>query len=133
MISASGMCENGRVVHHLKHAVGNPNNVIGLLGYQAPRTTGRRIADREERIRIHGRHYELNARVEQLSGLSAHADRADLHWWFEKTAETGPIDRCFFVHGEEEMARDMASLVGDMVERHDTPQYGQSFEIKPSR
>ena len=133
VISASGMCENGRVVHHLKHAVEDPNSTIGLLGYQAPRTLGRRIADREKTVRIHGRTLELNAQVESLSGLSAHAGREDLYWWFEQVAETGPIDRAFFVHGEPDMARDMAKLVGDFVERHDAPEFGQSFEIKPTR
>ena len=133
VISASGMCENGRVVHHLKHAIGDPKNDICLLGYQAPRTTGRRIADRDESIRIHGRSYELNATVHQLSGLSAHADRHDLKWWFEQVASTGPIDRAFFVHGEPEVARDMADLVGEDVVRHDAPRQGQSFEIKPTR
>ena len=133
VISASGMCENGRVVHHLKHSIENPNNTVCLLGYQAPRTTGRRISDRDERIRLHGRHYELNAQVEQLGGLSAHADQTDLYWWFEKTAESGPIGRTFFVHGEPDMAKQMGSLVGEFVERHDAPKYGQSFEIKPTR
>ena len=133
VISASGMCENGRVVHHLKHAVGDPKNTVALLGYQAPRTTGRRIADRDEQIRIHGKFYDLNCQVEQLSGLSAHADQEDLYWWFEKVAESGPIDRAFFVHGEPDMSKAMGSLVGDFVERHDAPKYGQSFEIKPSR
>ena len=133
VISASGMCENGRVVHHLKHAIGDPKNDVCLLGYQAPRTTGRRLSDRDETIRIHGKRYDLNATVHQLSGLSAHADREDLHWWFEQVASTGPIDRAFFVHGEPEMQKDMASLVGDFVVRHDAPKMGQSFEVKPTR
>lgn len=133
VISASGMCENGRVVHHLAHSIEDPKNDICLLGYQAPRTTGRRLADRDETVRIHGKRYELNATVHQLSGLSAHADQTDLYWWFEKVAETGPIDRAFFVHGEPEMAADMDSLVGEFVQRSDTPKRGQSFEIKPTR
>ena len=133
VISASGMCENGRVVHHLRHGIEHPDTTICLLGYQAPRTLGRRIADRDETVRIHGRNYELNATVHQLGGLSAHADKTDLRWWFEQVAETGPIDRCFFVHGEPEMARDMAELVDDLVERHDAPHAGQSFEVEPTR
>lgn len=130
VISASGMCENGRIVHHLKHALSHAENEIVLMGYQAPHTTGRHIANREHEIRIHGRLLPLKANVHQLEGLSAHADVTDLKWWFEESTKRGHFGHCFLVHGESDSAQALAGVVDAYCdEKPIVPQRLESFEI----
>lgn len=78
IISASGMCESGRVLHHLKHHIENPRNTVLIAGYQAEGTLGRRIVERHPEVRILGRPFKLRAEVVVLNGLSSHADHDDL-------------------------------------------------------
>ncbi|MEZ6067189.1 MAG: MBL fold metallo-hydrolase [Planctomycetaceae bacterium] len=114
VISASGMCEGGRVVHHLKQAVGDPRNTVCLMGYQAPHTLGWQIAQRRQYVRIFDRDFPLKANVAQLSGLSAHADVADFKWWFEESTRHGhSFGHSFLVHGEPESASDLAKVLSD--------------------
>ncbi|MBX3441004.1 MAG: MBL fold metallo-hydrolase [Planctomyces sp.] len=113
VISASGMCESGRVVHHLKHAVADERNTIVLIGYQAPFTLGRQLADRRPYVRIFDREVPLKAHVEQLEGLSAHADVQDFKWWFEHLARDEGIGRAFLVHGEAPAATALAGMLKD--------------------
>jgi metallo-beta-lactamase family protein len=106
IISASGMCEGGRILHHLKHSVGDERNVILIVGYQAAHTLGRRIVEGVSPIRIFGDEYPLNARVQVINALSAHADHDEL---MELFTEMGPeVDRAFVVHGEEEASAQLA-------------------------
>lgn len=130
VISASGMCESGRVVHHLKHAVSDPRNTILLMGYQAPQTLGRQIAERRETVRIFNEPLPLRAQVIQLDGLSAHADADDLKWWFQQATCTGHLGKVFFVHGEPVAAAALAALVRDECDEEPVvPRYGESFEV----
>jgi metallo-beta-lactamase family protein len=98
VISSSGMCEAGRIRHHLRHVVADPDNAIVIVSYQAENTLGRKISDGVERIQILDQWYDLNAAVYVLDGFSGHADRNDLAWWFEQTG--GDIEHAFLVHGE---------------------------------
>ena len=130
VISASGMCENGRVVHHLKHSVSDPANRILIIGYQAQHTLGRRLVERRDTVRIHGRDYKLRAQVETINGLSAHADSEDLKWWFQQLSNKGGARNVFLVHGESDSAEALAELVDDFCdERPVIPQLYQSFEV----
>jgi metallo-beta-lactamase family protein len=130
VISASGMCESGRVVHHLKHAVSNIENTIVLIGYQGRHTLGRKLIDRQQFVRIHDKEYELKANVEVLSGLSAHADALDFRWWFQEMHRTSSIGQAFIVHGEEEGARAQAAILEEFCDEPPIiPQAGESFEI----
>jgi len=130
VIASSGMCENGRVVHHLKHAVGDPNNTILLLGYQAPNTLGRQLAERRPVVRIFNQDYQLKARVLQLDGLSAHADAGDLKWWFQESVRHGSFSKAFLVHAEPDAATALAQLITDDVDEEPIiPRYRESFEI----
>jgi len=130
VISASGMCESGRVVHHLKHAVSDSNNTILLLGYQAPQTLGRQIADRRETVKIFDRILPLRAQVIQLDGLSAHADANDLKWWFETTTRTSHFGKTFLVHGEPAAATALAELIQDNCDEAPIiPRFADRFEI----
>lgn len=130
VISASGMCENGRVVHHLKHSVSNPHDRILIIGYQAQHTLGRRLVERRDTVRIHGRDYKLRARVETINGLSAHADSLDLRWWFQQLSNNGGARNVFLVHGESDSAEALADLVEDLCdERPVIPQLYESYDV----
>ena len=78
VIAASGMCESGRILHHLGHSAGDPRTTILIVGFQAEHTLGRRIVEKRETIRVFGDEIPLRARVEVLTGYSAHADRNEL-------------------------------------------------------
>lgn len=127
VIAASGMCEGGRVLHHLKHTVGDPRNIILIVGYQAENTLGRRIVDRQSPLRILGDEFELRARVHTINALSAHADRTALMRWFDGVK--GNLSRVFAIHGEPEKVAAMAELVKQHgVENAVAPASGQTFE-----
>ena len=100
ILSASGMCEVGRIKHHLKHNLWNPNSTILFVGYQAPGTLGRKIVDGEKRVKIFGEEINVNARVEYIEGYSGHADQNGLlnfvYSFYDKPKHI------FLVHGEEE-------------------------------
>ena len=98
IISSSGMCDAGRIRHHLRHAVEDPDNAIVIVSYQAEKSLGRQIADGAERIQIMDQWLDLNAAVYVLDGFSGHADRNDLAWWFEQSG--GGIEKAFLVHGD---------------------------------
>jgi metallo-beta-lactamase family protein len=130
VIAASGMCESGRIVHHLKHGMDNPDNTIVLIGYQAEHTLGRRIQERQPYQKIMGHEYALKAHVENFSGLSAHADANDFHWWYEAAAQEGGIGKVFLVHGEHEAATALSKHIRDFCDEDPIiPQWGDSFEV----
>jgi len=130
VISASGMCENGRVRHHLRHAVADERNTIVIIGFQAQNTLGRRIVERQEKLHIFNRYLPLNARVEVLNGLSAHADAEDFKWWYEHLAAEGGVGQAFLVHGEPDAAGAMAELIRDYCDEEPiVPAWGESFEV----
>lgn len=106
IISASGMCEAGRVLHHLKHNIDNPRNTILIAGYQAADTLGRKIVERRAEVRILGESVPLKAEVVVLNGLSSHADHADLLRSLQPLAAQTQAVR--LVHGEPERAAALA-------------------------
>jgi metallo-beta-lactamase family protein len=130
IISASGMCESGRIVHHLKHGIGDLRNTVVLIGYQAPHTLGRQIADRRPYVRIFDREYPLKAKVEKLEGLSAHADVHDFKWWFERMSADSHIGRAFLVHGEPDAAQALAGVLRELCDEEPVvPRLFESFEV----
>jgi metallo-beta-lactamase family protein len=98
IISASGMAEAGRILHHLKNNIEDPRNTILIVGWQAPHTLGRRIVEKAPKVRIFGEEYLLNAQVETINGFSAHADRNELLAWTGHLRQ--PPQHTFIVHGE---------------------------------
>jgi metallo-beta-lactamase family protein len=101
IISASGMCESGRILHHLKNNIEDARNTILFVGFQAENTLGRRILDGQDPVSIFGEPYRVRARIERIDGYSAHADRDELLSYVQAL---GPkrLRRAFIVHGEEE-------------------------------
>lgn len=99
IISASGMCEAGRVLHHLKHNIEDARNTILFVGYQAENTLGRRLVDGATRVKIFGDEFVVRARVEMAEGFSAHADQTDLLEWVAHTRTS--LQAVFVVHGDD--------------------------------
>jgi metallo-beta-lactamase family protein len=99
IISASGMAETGRILHHLKNNIENPLNTICIVSWQAPHTLGRRLADREKQVRIFGEPYNVKAEIATIGGLSGHAGQDLLTKYAVNTADT--VKKVFLVHGEE--------------------------------
>lgn len=130
IIAASGMCENGRVLHHLKHSVENPNNTIVIIGYQAEHTLGRRIVERQPTLKIYDGQYELRARVEILNGLSGHADVNDFKWWYEGLASKTGVGQAFLVHGEPAASQALATVLKDYCDEDPIlPKRHETFEV----
>jgi metallo-beta-lactamase family protein len=98
IISASGMCEAGRILHHLRNNIGNPKNTILIVSWQAPYTLGRRLADGEKIVNIFGEEHEVKAEVATISGLSAHAGQDFLTEYALRVK--GRVKQLFLVHGE---------------------------------
>lgn len=99
IISASGMCEAGRILHHLKNGIGNPNNTVLFVGYCAENTLGWKIRHKLPEVPIFGEPYALRAHVEIMDSFSGHADHSELTDYFN--AMTGPKKKVWLVHGEQ--------------------------------
>jgi len=129
IISASGMAEAGRILHHLKNNVEDARNTILITGWQAPHTLGRRISEGVKTVRILGEEYELNARVDAIHGFSAHADRNELLAW------TGAMEKrplhTFIVHGEIEAAESFKEALKreQGFSNVHIPALGEAFEV----
>ena len=128
IISASGMCEVGRIKHHLKHHLWDPNSTILFVGYQAPGTLGRRLVDGEKMVRIFGEEIAVNARIEYIEGHSGHADQ---EWLlnFVYSFITKP-KHIFLVHGEIESQEVLKEKILENVNIPVTiPDYGQTYTL----
>jgi metallo-beta-lactamase family protein len=104
IISASGMCTGGRIVHHLKHNISRRGAHVMIVGYQADGTLGRALVEGKPRVRIHGDEYRVKAKIHTVGGLSAHADVDDLTRWIASFGSSAP--HVHVVHGEPESKRD---------------------------
>lgn len=116
IISASGMCEAGRILHHLKNNIGDPKTTVLFVGYCADNTLGRRIRDGEREVPILGGRYKVRAKIEIVDSFSGHADHSELLGYFDRT--TGPKQRVWLVHGETAAAN---TLRDALQLRHDKP------------
>ena len=129
IISASGMAETGRILHHLKNNIQDPQNTILITGWQAPDTLGRKLVDGLPVVRIFGDEYENNARLEIINGFSGHADRDELLDWVGAMRDKPA--RTFLVHGEDDAATAFAQdLKAQFQMRADIPAFKQSFEVQ---
>jgi metallo-beta-lactamase family protein len=109
ILSASGMCESGRILHHLKNNIEDARNAVAIVGYMAQDTLGRRIAERQSEVKIFGRMYKLRAQVQVFDGFSAHADSADLARLLDPLAPG--LKAAFAVHGEGGQLTAMKSML----------------------
>jgi metallo-beta-lactamase family protein len=109
IVAGSGMCTAGRIKHHLVANISRPESTILFVGHQAVGTLGRHIVDGANEVRILGQWYPVRARIVQINGLSAHADKAELFRWL--SALHRPPDQVFVVHGEKQTAHQFADFV----------------------
>jgi metallo-beta-lactamase family protein len=106
VIAASGMCEAGRILHHLKHGLGNPRNTVLIAGYQAAETLGRRLVEGRPEVRVLGQVCPVKAEIVVLNGLSSHADHGDFMRMLGPLADS--TARVRLVHGEPDRAAKLA-------------------------
>ena len=129
IISASGMCEGGRILHHLIHSLGEERNLILFVGYQAPHTLGRHILEGEKQVRIFGEPYEVRAQVQEISGFSSHADREELlRWLVASTGEGRP--HVFLVHGDPDQLQPLSKELQQRGYEVTIPRRGNSFALE---
>lgn len=129
IISASGMCDVGRIKHHLKHNIWNPKSTILFVGYQAPGTLGRRIVDGEKKVKILGEEFAVKARVEYIEGYSGHADQ---EWLlnFVYSFTTKMPDYIFLVHGEPHSQETLKEKIEETTNIGVTiPKYGEEYTL----
>jgi metallo-beta-lactamase family protein len=128
IISASGMAEAGRILHHLANNCDDPKNCILIVGFQAQYTLGRRIQDGQKQVTILGEPHTVNAEVVTIDGYSAHAGRDELRRWVKNLG--GPVQRAFCVHGEPESLVAMQQiLLEEGVKEVHVPKHGERFDI----
>ena len=128
IIAASGMCEGGRIVHHLKNSLTDEHNVVLIVGYQAENTLGRRIVEKRNPLKMLGEEIELKAQVEVINALSAHADKNGLVDWLDEIKDN--VRHAFAVHGETEKVTAMAELLKEHgIANACAPHPGETFTI----
>lgn len=128
VISASGMCEGGRILHHLRNGIEDPRNLILITGYQAANTLGRRLVERHPEVKIFGEPMRLRAEVSALSELSGHADQQDLVRWVQPIAPK--LKKVFLVHGEPAAQQALASVLTEQLRlKVVCPSRGESFDF----
>lgn len=128
IISASGMMEHGRVLHHLKNNIEDPANLILVVGYQAENTLGRKILDGEKNVKIFGESYRVRAEVAVVDAFSGHADRSDL---IDFVSHVKGLKQTFLVHGEESQGLTFKDILGEIRPEVDitVPSRGQVIDL----
>ncbi len=128
ILSASGMCEVGRIKHHLKHNLWNPNSTILFVGYQAPGTLGRSIVEGAEKVKIFGEEIAVNARIEYIEGYSGHADQTWLLNFIYSF--TNPPKNIFLVHGEPTGQEVLKQKIEETSEcKVIIPEFGNTYDL----
>jgi len=117
IISASGMCEAGRILHHLRNNIEDARNTVMIVGYMAQNTLGRRIVERHEKVKIFGMEHNLKAEIVVINAFSAHADRNDLLQY--ALHFKGKVKKIFIVHGDEDQSR----MLLELLEKNGLPVY----------
>lgn len=112
IISASGMCEAGRILHHLKNNISDSRNTVLFVGYCADNTLGRRIMDGEREVSILGGRYTVRAKIEVIDSFSGHADHSELLDYFNRMS--GPKKRVWLVHGEPDHAESLRAALAEI-------------------
>jgi len=128
IIAASGMCDAGRIKHHLRNNLGRDENSVVFVGFQARGTLGRKLVDGAKEVRLFGEDISVHARVYTIGGLSAHADQAALMGWLGRF--TKPPRACFVVHGEAETAQIFAEKIrADLGWDAQMPEAGRRHDL----
>jgi metallo-beta-lactamase family protein len=128
IISPSGMCEAGRILHHLRNNIEDPRNTILITGFQAENTLGRKLVDKWPEVKIFGEPMRVRAEIDSLQALSAHADEGELLTWMKPVAST--LKKIFLIHGEMEGAVAMQKSIQALYGIETViPDWGENFEL----
>ncbi|MDP6554911.1 MAG: MBL fold metallo-hydrolase [Pirellulaceae bacterium] len=128
VMASSGMCTGGRIKHHLRNNIGDPNSTILFVGYQSPGTLGSQILKRPKTVRIHGREHTMRAEVAQIYGFSGHADRGGLIRWLSNLRDAP--QQVFLTHGDEDAATSLAEHIREEMKWPvSVPEYQQVVEL----
>ena len=128
IISASGMCDAGRIRHHLKHNLWRPECAVVFVGYQGEGTLGRTLLEGTKSVKMFGEEIAVNARIVNFQGLSSHADRDHLLSWIADFKEPKP-QHVFVVHGDREVAPFFAQTIQNMGFTAHAPQYTEVYDL----
>ena len=128
IVSASGMCEGGRILHHLQHALGDARNTVLFVGFQGQGTLGRRLRDGAETVNVFGEPVRVRAEIAALDGFSAHADQREILDWVARLEPQPSV--IFIVHGEPEPAETLAGLLREKTGATvHVPEKGQELDL----
>lgn len=128
ILAGAGMCNGGRILHHLAHNIGNPNTHVLIVGFQAVGSTGRKLVDRLPKINLFGEERVVKAKVHTLSGFSAHAGQTELLKWFSYLAPSKP--KVVITHGEDLQRKALATCIKKQFKLNSTlPKLGETIEL----
>jgi metallo-beta-lactamase family protein len=128
IIAGAGMCNAGRILHHLRHNLWMPETSVIIIGYQAVGTLGRRLVDGAKSVRIFGETISVKAQIHLLGGLSAHAGQSDLLRWFDVVSGSRP--RVVLSHGEDKGRIPLGEIISKRYGLTPVlPEYGQVIEL----
>jgi metallo-beta-lactamase family protein len=131
IMAASGMCEGGRIRHHLLHNLGRSDSTVLFVGYQAAGTLGRAILDGAKRVRVSGQDVAVRARIRQIDSYSAHADRSELIAWIN--ARRPVAGSLFLIHGEQEAITSLRDVVTSKADSVLIPEIGERYALRPAQ
>ena len=132
IISASGMCDAGRIRHHLKHNLWRPESAVVFVGFQSPGTLGRHLLDGAESVKMFGEEIAVRAKIVNFQGLSSHADRDHLLHWIDQFASAKPT-HVFVVHGYREVAPAFAADLAERGFAAHAPRYTEVYDLLTDR
>ena len=132
IISASGMCDAGRIRHHLKHNLWRPESAVVFVGFQSAGTPGRHVLDGAERVKMFGEEIAVRAKIVNFQGLSSHADRDHLLNWIDQFASAKPT-HVFVVHGDREVAPAFAADLAERGFAAHAPRYTEVYDLLTDR
>ncbi|MFA4815208.1 MAG: MBL fold metallo-hydrolase [Candidatus Gracilibacteria bacterium] len=127
IVSSSGMCEHGRILHHLKNSIEDHRNTLIIVGFQAQNTLGRKIIEKESPVNIFGKPYEVKLEVKIMNAYSAHADRSDL---LDYAIKIQGLQKLILVHGEEQAAEELkVAMLGNGIKEVIVPSFGDTLVL----
>jgi metallo-beta-lactamase family protein len=129
VIASSGMCEAGRILHHLKNNIQNPDNTIVIVGFMAQHTLGRRIKEQHDEVKIFGDEYKLRAEVVTLNAFSAHADYNEILEFISVLDKTR-LRHIYLVHGEPDAQSHLKDLLDKNGYSSTIVQYNQKYQLE---
>ena len=129
IIASSGMCEAGRILHHLKNNIQNPDNTVLIVGFMAQHTLGRRIKEQHDQVKIFGEEYNLKAEVVTLNAFSAHADYNEI-LEFVSGVNQKRLKHIFLVHGEPDAQANLRNLLAEKGYTTTIVKYNETYHLE---